>query len=75
MYRVLRPPRDRVILDSAPCWLLDGRGVRFGTKDEAGTLTPQTYDKKTLNWALGQEFLKAYIRIPYIRAYSGVLKG
>ena len=29
--------------------------------------TPRTYDKKTLNWALGQEFLKAYIGIPYIR--------
>ena len=38
-------------------------------------IAPRTYDKKPLNWALGQESLKAYIRIPYIRAYSGVLKG
>ena len=42
--------------------------------NDTKSTTPRTYDKKSLNWALGQEFLKAYMRIPHIRARFGVQK-
>ena len=48
------------------CGIISSRGGK--------SLTPQTYDKKSPIWALGQEFLKADIRIPYMRAYLGVPK-
>ena len=36
---------------------------------------PQTSAKKSPIWALGQEFLKAYTRFPYMRACFGVPEG
>ena len=61
--------RAKGIVDVGPCWDLSRtRHDVHGTVQGLYSNTPRTYDKKTLNWALGQAFLKAYIGIPYIGA-------
>ena len=62
-------------VDVGPCWDLSRtRHDVHGTVQGLYSNTPRTYDKKTLNWALGQAFLKAYIGIPYMRVCLGVQK-